>query len=261
MADNYAYMTPETFEQYTKEIADKVNDIAFKTSDAVTSVSSESTDNEIPTAKAVYDISNSIDTVTYLSSSISYMSGKTITDLRNELDKMISESLDKNFSTKKFILQYNWKELWNNDNIDTPFVGGVSWTFILISNFYMYTEYARFLAVTYDVNRTPSLYMVSKYDNEWRKVETISYDNTDIQTITLTNNQEYPFNNSQQSVSLTNPRKFTNYEVDTEIISPVNGEKVGRIIITDKLTNGFKISYTGSAPEVQIKCIIRGGMS
>jgi hypothetical protein len=76
--------------------------------------------------------------------------------------------------------------------------------------------------------------------------------------VTLTNNQQYPFNNSVQTVSLTKPRDTLNYTVATEVVSS-NGF-VGRVEVYDKQLNGFKIRYTGSATSATIKCIVQGGM-
>lgn len=75
---------------------------------------------------------------------------------------------------------------------------------------------------------------------------------------TLTNSLEYPFNNSQKTISLAKPRNNTNYVVDVEV--PANAGNVGRIEVTDKLRNGFKIAHSGSAASVNIIYTVRGGM-
>ena len=76
--------------------------------------------------------------------------------------------------------------------------------------------------------------------------------------VELTNTASYPFNNSQQTVSISTTKTNTNYTVDTEILEH-DGE-VGHIHITDKLLNGFKVRYDGSATRAKIKLIIKGGM-
>ena len=81
---------------------------------------------------------------------------------------------------------------------------------------------------------------------------------TEEQTITLTNSEAYPFNNSKTTVSLKQARNFATYTVDTEILSH-NGT-VGDIQITERLLNGFKVAYTGSATAVTLKLRINGGM-
>jgi len=78
-------------------------------------------------------------------------------------------------------------------------------------------------------------------------------------TITLKNTSVYPFNNSVKSVSLTKPRDTSEYTVDAYIAAPTGGGSVGRIVITDKLKNGFKIAYTGGAASVTVKYTVRGG--
>ena len=75
---------------------------------------------------------------------------------------------------------------------------------------------------------------------------------------TLTNTKSYPFNNSQQTVSLPNIRATTDYTVDAEILE--HAGEVGDIIISDKLLNGFKVRYDGSATSATIKLTIKGGM-
>lgn len=75
---------------------------------------------------------------------------------------------------------------------------------------------------------------------------------------TLTNSLVYPFNNSIKTVSLATPRNRTDYVVDVEV--PANVGNIGRIEITDKLLNGFKIAFTGSATSVSVNYTVRGGM-
>lgn len=76
--------------------------------------------------------------------------------------------------------------------------------------------------------------------------------------VTLTNNQKYPFNNSQKTVTLGKARNKTDYTVLTEVVSSTGGG-VGDIRITDRQTNGFKISYSGAATSVTIDCYVQGG--
>lgn len=79
----------------------------------------------------------------------------------------------------------------------------------------------------------------------------------EVQTVTRTNSEQYPFNNSAVSVSLVNVRDNINYVV--EIISVVSDGCYGEIEITDRQTNGFKIGYTGSAASATIKFAVTGG--
>lgn len=78
-------------------------------------------------------------------------------------------------------------------------------------------------------------------------------------TITLKNTNAYPFNNSVKSVSLAKPRDTGEYAVDAYVTAPADGGSVGRIVVTDKLKNGFKIAYTGGAASVTVKYTVRGG--
>lgn len=80
----------------------------------------------------------------------------------------------------------------------------------------------------------------------------------EIGEVTLTNSQEYPFNNSEITVSLSKARDTLNYRVDIEIVSAVGFP--GKIEVYDKQLNGFKIKFTGSATSVTVKYIVQGGM-
>lgn len=80
----------------------------------------------------------------------------------------------------------------------------------------------------------------------------------EIREITLTNSQVYPFNNSIQTVALVKLRDTTKYRVLTEVLTAQGID--GDIKITDKLLNGFKIEFTGSATSVTVKYFVQGGM-
>lgn len=78
------------------------------------------------------------------------------------------------------------------------------------------------------------------------------------QTITLTNTASFPFNDSLETVALIKNRNNMDYSVETEILSSAG--LPGDIKIKDKLLNGFKIAYTGSAENVEVKFRVQGGM-
>jgi len=78
-------------------------------------------------------------------------------------------------------------------------------------------------------------------------------------TVTLTNDQAFPFNNSQVTVPLVTERANQNYIVDYEVTAATGN--VGDIIISAKLVNGFKIEHTGSATSVTVKYQVLGGMA
>lgn len=77
-------------------------------------------------------------------------------------------------------------------------------------------------------------------------------------TIALTNTQSYPFNNSQKTVSLSATRTTTAYSVDVEVLE--HSGDVGDVLISEKLLNGFKVRFDGSAKSATVKLIIKGGM-
>ena len=77
--------------------------------------------------------------------------------------------------------------------------------------------------------------------------------------VTLTNSQQYPHNNSKKTVQLTTPKNNMDYTVECEVVS-VTGGAVGEFEFSDKLLNGFKIAFTGSASQVVVNCYVRGGI-
>ena len=76
--------------------------------------------------------------------------------------------------------------------------------------------------------------------------------------VNLTNSQQYPFNNSLKTVALKTERNHLDYTVTAEVLE-YSGGCVGDIEVTEKLANGFKIAYTGSAAEVKLKVFVKGG--
>ncbi len=76
-------------------------------------------------------------------------------------------------------------------------------------------------------------------------------------TVTLNNTQTYPFNNSQKSVPLAIRRENSDYIVIAEVKKAAGN--VGEIVVSDKLVNGFKLEYTGSAKNATIEYQIIGG--
>lgn len=95
----------------------------------------------------------------------------------------------------------------------------------------------------------------------WARSKNTNYEAeflNEVQTITLTNNQKFPFNNSVQTVNLVTLRATLNYDVSWEVTAATGN--VGDIIISDKQLNGFKIAYDGSASSVTLKIRIKGGI-
>lgn len=83
--------------------------------------------------------------------------------------------------------------------------------------------------------------------NEWT-AQTISK--------TLTNTKQFPFNNSAATVAL-NENIDTNYVVQVHV--PPDVANVGEVYIYDKLANGFKCAYTGSAASVDLTFTVIAG--
>lgn len=103
--------------------------------------------------------------------------------------------------------------------------------------------------------------MMAKFHNDMLRKMQDSIEGLDGEqiTVTLTNSQSYPFNNSKKTVALSKSRNMQNYTVDVEVTSSAGGG-VGEIRITDKLVNGFKIEFSGAATSVTVICTVRGGI-
>ena len=78
-------------------------------------------------------------------------------------------------------------------------------------------------------------------------------------TVTLTNTKRVPFNDSKKSVALAETRDSLNYDVEVEVVETAGTGIVGEFDITDKMLNGFKIAYSGSASSVTVNLTIKGG--
>ena len=81
---------------------------------------------------------------------------------------------------------------------------------------------------------------------------------TEEKTVTLSNSQSYPFNNSTQTIALSTVRNFTDYTVEAEVLD--HSGSVGEVKIFDRMLNGFKVAYDGSAKIATVKLRIKGGM-
>jgi len=84
-----------------------------------------------------------------------------------------------------------------------------------------------------------------------------SYANPETGVVTLTNTEEFPFNNSAVSVPLTNERDNMNYIVEVIKVEPTGNP--GEIEVSDRQVNGFKLAFTGSASSVKVTYAVIGG--
>lgn len=75
-------------------------------------------------------------------------------------------------------------------------------------------------------------------------------------SVALTNSYDYPFNNSKKTVALAHISG--DYIVIPEVAS-FDGN-VGEVLISDRLENGFKVEYTGSAKSATINYTVIGGI-
>lgn len=78
--------------------------------------------------------------------------------------------------------------------------------------------------------------------------------------VELTSATAFPltlFSRPSTTVALAQRRPNSDYVVLTDVVSSEGN--VGEVVVYDKLNNGFKLSYTGSAPRVKIKYTVFGG--
>ena len=80
----------------------------------------------------------------------------------------------------------------------------------------------------------------------------------EIKVITLTNSAKYPFNNSGRTIDMTTDKANTNYDVEVMEVTAHNGA-VGHVTVSEKLLNGFKLAFDGSATSATVKIKIKGG--
>lgn len=77
-------------------------------------------------------------------------------------------------------------------------------------------------------------------------------------TVKMINSQTYPFNSSGSTLALATPRDTTDYFVMIEVLDEVGGS-AGNVTVYNKLANGFKIKFDGSAKEVTVRYNVTGG--
>lgn len=78
-------------------------------------------------------------------------------------------------------------------------------------------------------------------------------------TARLSNSLKFPFNDSKSTVSVSPAMPDTTYAVIARIVSSTGN--AGEIEVSDKLVNGFKLAYTGSAESATLEYIVIGGFS
>lgn len=100
--------------------------------------------------------------------------------------------------------------------------------------------------------------LVNQRQHLWRIEDLEKATDQETGSVTLTNSKAFPFNNSQKSVAMGNRRDNLNYVVEIISVTPVGGP-YGEIDISDRLVNGFKIAFTGSASSVTVTYAVIGG--
>lgn len=110
-----------------------------------------------------------------------------------------------------------------------------------------------------DAHIAAAMMLIRMQQNEWRTDALEEATAQEVGQVTLTSSRKFPFNNSIQTVNLTNRRDNLNYVV--VIISAEGAGNIGEIEVTDRLVNGFKLAFTGSAKSVTVKYAVIGGFN
>lgn len=109
----------------------------------------------------------------------------------------------------------------------------------------------------HDANIAMSLILNFARQLGWRTDALETATVQEVGTVSLTNTQQFPFNSSKKSVALANRRDNLNYIV--VIVAVTGSGNIGEVEVTDRLVNGFKLNYTGSAPSAAITYAVIGG--
>lgn len=81
----------------------------------------------------------------------------------------------------------------------------------------------------------------------------------ELHQVTLNNTYAYPHNSSTQTVQLSTKRNNKNYTIEAEPVSVTDGF-LGDVEYSEKLENGFKVHFTGSAKKAVLNLYVRGGI-
>lgn len=106
----------------------------------------------------------------------------------------------------------------------------------------------------FNANELTDYLMIQTLQNA-RRIETVRGESS---TVKMTNNQAYPFNSSGSTIALVTPRDTTDYFVMVEVLNEAGGS-AGNVTVYNKLANGFKIKFDGSAKEVTVRYNVTGG--
>ena len=148
-----------------------------------------------------------------------------------------------------------YTEVMNQDGsrTDTPAPGEIQEPGTQISA----TNLNRMDQGTQDAKMSAALILNALRQIGWRTEDLEQATVQETGTKTLTNTKNFPFNDSKASVALTNTRENKNYVV--VIVEATGSGNIGEIEVSDRLTNGFKLAFTGSAKSVTVKYAVIGG--
>ena len=111
----------------------------------------------------------------------------------------------------------------------------------------------------YDAHAATALLVNALRQAGWRIEDLEKATVQETGTVTLTNSQSFPFNNSVVTVPLTNVRDNLYYVVEIISVVPAGGGNAGEIVVSERQVNGFKMAFTGSASSVAVTYAVIGG--
>ena len=111
----------------------------------------------------------------------------------------------------------------------------------------------------YDAHAATALLVNALRQAGWRIEDLEKATVQETGTVTLTNSQSFPFNNSIVTVPLTNVRDNLYYVVEIISVVPAGGGNAGEIVVSERQVNGFKMAFTGSASSVAVTYAVIGG--
>jgi hypothetical protein len=111
----------------------------------------------------------------------------------------------------------------------------------------------------YDAHAATALLVNALRQAGWRIEDLEKATVQETGTVTLTNSQSFPFNNSIVTVPLTNVRDNLYYIVEIISVVPAGGGNAGEIVVSERQVNGFKMAFTGSASSVAVTYAVIGG--
>lgn len=176
----------------------------------------------------------------YISVDSINMVGKTIIDMRTELDKLVAE-----VSVTKTVLTAvrfagTWMDLWNAKNTTAKITDGSMWTFNLISS-YFDDGYQVWLTQSYKDNST---YIVMKQNGVWLKAKRVALEET---VLPLIEDVKKVIDTPENHNGIYRGKDLTGIYTVEEIYKKVSAGDFSDLYLGDYIT----VSITTTLPDVE----------